>query len=65
MDLKGQTKNTLLIITLMLSLVPYSLLIAVEHMSNQQEVSKQLISIYFRAYLFVLDKIEALNISLG
>ena len=65
MDLKGQTKNTLLIITLMLSLVPHSLLIAVEHMSNQQEVSKQLISIYFRAYLFVLDKIEALNISLG
>ncbi len=64
MNLKALTKRTSFILVLILCFSPVSHLVAEENINNQSEVSQQLLSIYFRAYSFVLGKIEVSNISL-
>ncbi len=64
MNLKGLTKTAAYAIFLIIVLAPTSALIAEAEQNNKAEVSQELLSIYFRAFSFVLNRIEDFNMTL-
>ncbi|RLG53812.1 MAG: hypothetical protein DRO00_02870, partial [Thermoproteota archaeon] len=58
------TKRTAYALVLIIFLAPTSALIAEGEPNNKAEVSQELLSIYFRAFSFVLNRIEDYNMTL-
>ncbi len=64
MNLKGLIKGTALILIAIAVLAPALQLIAEDESENLAEISQQLLSMYFQAYSFVLNRLASFNTSL-